>query len=189
MKIQVRNILTVALLFTGAGLTTWGLYIPAKAWLAQQLLVDAWEATGDTPVRPWPWADTWPVARLEVPDHGIIQIVLAGTAGNSLAFGPGYMTGSAKPGEPGNAVLAGHRDTHFRFLPRLRPGERIHLQDAAGRSWHYRMVSGEVVDSRRTRLLLKGLERPYLTLVSCYPFDAVNAGGPLRYLVHAELAE
>ena len=69
-----------------------GAWIHAKAMLAQSLLETAWSETLRTgkEVKPWPWADTWPVARLTVPRLGIRRIVLAGASGSSLAFGPGH---------------------------------------------------------------------------------------------------
>ena len=51
--------------------------INAKAARVQVLLEDAWERTrkGEAKVRPWPWADTWPVARLRVPRLDVSVIV------------------------------------------------------------------------------------------------------------------
>ena len=97
-------------------------YIHAKAWLAQVLLARAWTATlaGEARVRPWPWADTWPIARLQVPALGVDRIVLAGASGRTLAFGPGHLAGTPLPGEKGTSVLAGHRDTHFAWIGDLR---------------------------------------------------------------------
>jgi sortase A len=81
------------------------------------------------------------------------------------------------------SVIAGHRDTHFAFLRDLAPGERIHL-DAPGRSRVYQVTGSEVADSRRQRLALAD-DTPSLALVTCFPFDAPTAGGPLRYVVTA----
>ncbi len=165
-------------------------HIHAKAWLAQQLMERAWARTlaGERAVTPWPWADTWPVARLEAPKLGGRLIVLSGGSGRTLAFGPGHVDGSPLPGEPGTSIIGGHRDTHFRFLERLRPGDVIRVQDRKGVTHGFRVTAAEVVDSRRTRLDPTG-ERPRLILVTCYPFDALVPGGPLRYLVFAEEAD
>ena len=121
-----------------AALALWqigaGLWIPAKAWLAQLLIARAWEesiATGKA-ATPWPWADTAPVARLTVPRLGIDQIVLAHATGRTLAFGPGHLDGSPAPGEPGLSIISGHRDTSFRFLANLAAGDEIRIQRADG---------------------------------------------------------
>jgi hypothetical protein len=89
--------------------------IKAKAWLAPVLIERAWEESlaKSGPVPPWPWADTWPVARLQVPAAGVNLLVLAGDSGNALAFGPGHARASAQPGQSGTVVIGGHRDTHF----------------------------------------------------------------------------
>jgi sortase A len=81
-------------------------------------------------------------------------------------------------------VLAGHRDTHFRFLRGLRAGDDILLESPEGRVSRYRIQSAEVVDHRDNRPLDAAFE-PTLTLITCYPFDAIVPGGPLRYVVRA----
>ena len=172
------------------GLAFWqlgqGAYIPAKAWLAQGLMVRAWERAGngaEEPV-PWPWADTWPVARLLARDGQVDLIVLAGGSGRTLAFGPGPLGVSATPGTTGNSVIAGHRDTHFRFLKDLAVGESLLIESVDGTRHRYTIVDLDVVDSRRASIALDTAES-ILSLVTCYPFDAHEAGGPLRYIVTA----
>ncbi len=162
-------------------------YIHAKALLAQHLIAKAWAETltGSRAVRPWPWADSWPVARLEFPAEGKEMIVLAGGSGRTLAFAPGHLDGSPLPGAPGNSIIGGHRDTHFRLLERLKPGDVIRAWDRTGVRHRFRVTSTQVVDSRTTRLDPDGVT-PGLILVTCYPFDAIVPGGPLRYLVFAE---
>lgn len=181
--------LGVLLLVLGAWQVGEAAYIHAKAWLAQRLVEAAWERTlaGERAVKPWPWADSWPVARLEMPALGRRLIVLSGGSGRTLAFGPGHVDGSPLPGEAGNSIIGGHRDTHFRVLERLRPGDIIRIEDRTGVTHGFRVTAAAVVDSRRARLDPTG-ERPRLILVTCYPFDAVAPGGPLRYLVFAEKA-
>ena len=83
-------------------------------------------------VKPWPWADTHPVARLIVPAHRVELLVLAGANGRTLAWGPGHVEGTAAPGDAGNAVVTAHRDTHFAFLRDLVPGDRIVVETPAG---------------------------------------------------------
>ena len=165
-----------------------GTYIPAKAWLAQELMQQAWSRAGEGIERPapWPWADTWPVARLTSSSQGVDLIVLAGGSGRTLAFGPGHLSASAMPGETGNMIIAGHRDTHFRFLRDVSAGELIGIESSEGERHVYKVLGAEVVDSRNGSLVLDtGVAM--LTLVTCYPFDAASAGGPMRYVVTARL--
>jgi sortase A len=165
-----------------------GAYIPAKAWLAQELMQRAWQRaeSGDRETTPWPWADTWPVARLSAPGAQADLIVLEGGSGRTLAFGPGHLSVSVLPGEQGNSIIAGHRDTHFEFLQHVREGESIRVDMPDGRGHLFRVVGIDVVDSRRGSILLD-TEAPMLSLVTCYPFDASDTGGPMRYVVTAEM--
>lgn len=179
-------VVALALFTAGAAFLGRGTWIFAKAQVAQVLLARAWEKTreGVRAVKPWPWADTWPVARLTVPRLGVEEIVLAGGHGEAMAFGPGHLGASAAPGSAGNVVLGGHRDTHFRFLRDLKAGDEI-LLEAADRSLRrYRVTETAVVDYRDHRPLAAA-RRPTLTLITCYPFDAIVPGGPLRYVVRA----
>ena len=165
-----------------------GCWIPIKAAVAQQLLERAWSETrvGGVAGRPWPWADSRPIGRLEVPAHRIDLVVLGGATGRSLAFAPGHLAGSAALGAPGNAVVAGHRDTRFRFLPRLAIGDEILAHAADGRVHRY-VVASAGVTHERDASVLDPFAGPVLTLVTCYPFDTPVPGGPLRYVVVAAL--
>lgn len=163
-----------------------GAYIPAKAWFAQELMQRAWlrASGGEDRAAPWPWADTWPVARLTAVAHDVDLIVLAGGSGRTLAFGPGHLGASALPGETGNMVIAGHRDTHFAFLRDVGHGDRFEVESFAGATYVYEVTGLDIVDSRRGSLVLD-TDDAALTLVTCYPFDGVEPGGPLRYVVTA----
>ncbi len=165
-----------------------GAYIPAKAWMAQGLMNHAWQRAESSKSKPapWPWADTWPVARLRAKEGDIDLIVLEGGSGRTLAFGPGHLSISSQPGERGNSIIAGHRDTHFQFLQYLEVGERIEVELPEGRKHLFQVTNLDVVDSRRGSLILD-TEEPSLSLVTCYPFDAMQPGGPMRYVVSARL--
>src|SRR5210317_1196312 len=148
-----------------------GAYIPAKAWLAQELMHRAWlrVTAGEDRAAPWPWADTWPVARLRAKSHGVDLIVLAGGSGRTMAFAPGHLGASAMPGEAGNSIIAGHRDTHFAFLRDVEVGDLIGVETARRQGHLYEVVDVEIVNSRNGSLLLDS-GQPMLSLVTCYPF-------------------
>jgi sortase A len=167
-----------------------GIAIHAKAVLAQVLLDRAWQRVlaGDAEAKPWPWADTWPVARLTATGLDGWVYVLADASGRSLAFGPGHVAGTAVPGTAGNSLIAGHRDTHFRFLQVLAADGWVTLETVGGKAQTFRVVDKRVVDTRRTQMV-EASDAPMLTLVTCYPFDAVVLGGPLRYVVTAVARE
>lgn len=176
----------ILIFITGCLFLTAGGYIYGKALLAKALLHAAWEKSvrEQQPVKPWTWADTYPVARLLVPAYGVDEIVLAGAQGPVLAFGPGHLAHTGEPGGSGNCVLAGHRETSFRFLKYLCPGSEIFLEGRQGNRHIYRVVKSQVVTADDTWVLTLNKERT-LTLVTCYPFDALLPG-PLRYVVWAE---
>ncbi|MDJ0904631.1 MAG: class GN sortase [Woeseiaceae bacterium] len=180
------NVVMACLLCLGFWQLGQGAYIPAKAWLAQELMQRAWQRADEDDDRqaPWPWADTWPVARLSANAGEVDLIVLAGGSGRTLAFGPGHLSASALPGDMGNSVIAGHRDTHFAFLRDVQMGDTLVVERFSGRRYLYKVIGIDVVDSRRGSLLLD-TDTPVLTLVTCYPFDAEEAGGPMRYVVTA----
>jgi|GEM_PF-163212 len=182
--------LFIICLLAGSVLIGQGLWIHAKALTAQVLIADAWEQSlaRQQPVKPWAWADTWPVARLQGNAQNVDLFVLEGGHGQALAFGPGRLlvpstNTSSDTGTNTNfatTVLAGHRDTHFRFLAKTEVNDPFQLTDQQGISQYYRVTSMTVEDSRTQALYP---EESGLTLVTCYPFDAITAGGPLRYVV------
>lgn len=183
-----RAFIAAALALAGAALFGNGAYLYAKAGLAQVLLSRAWSRTlaGEPDVKPWGWADTWPVAKIEFPRQRASAIVLAGASGRTLAFGPGHVDGTAMPGESGNCAISAHRDTQFAVLRELKLGDEVTLSTRKGR-FRYRVRSARVVDHRDTSVLAASTESK-ITLITCYPFDAVVPGGPLRYVVVAARA-
>jgi sortase A len=111
-------------------------------------------------------------------------MVLEGASGRTLAFGPGHLTGTPRPGEKGNVVIGGHRDTHFRFLKNLKSGDLLLIESADREVVAYSVTTTEVVDHAKSDVL-RDFGDDRLTLITCYPFDAIQPGGPLRYVVTA----
>ena len=179
------------LLLVGIGL--WlcfsGGYIHAKAYLAQYLLERSWHQRvshqhPDVTFKPWPWADTHPVAKIAFPRLNWSAIILHGASGEALAFGPGHMSHSVLPGDVGNSVIAGHRDTHFRTLKLLRVGDRIEIERPGNGTKAFVVSATWIVDENDTAFI-RELDTSVLTLITCYPFDATVPGGPLRFIVRA----
>jgi sortase A len=174
---------------TGLVLFGQGIWIHAKALLAQILLERAFAASlaEGHAVKPWSWADTWPVARIEVPRLRRSEIALAGSSGQALAFGPGHVERTPAAGEPGTAVYAAHRDTSFAFLGDVRVGDEIRVTRRDGQKFHFR-VTGASVAPWDASGIAADADGHHLVLATCWPLDA-RFSGPLRYLVHAELAD
>jgi sortase A len=183
----MRRILPLLIAIVGLILFGQGAYIHTKALLAQILLERAFAetiATGHI-TKPWNWADTWPVARIEVKRVHASAIVLEGSSGQALAFGPGHVELTPDAGERGVAVYAAHRDTHFRFLRDVAIGDEIDITRSDGKTFRYRADGSSIVrfDNSGIDPLSSGHE---LVLSTCWPFDALTSG-PERYLLHATM--
>jgi len=179
-----RHWILAAVSLTAATFLIDALWIPAKAELAQYLLETAWLHTleGEPDAKPWPWADTRAIAILEVPRLGLREIVLEGSSGRNLAFGP-TLVNTTPIDKTKDRILSGHRDTHFSFLKKLQTGDLLRLRTVTGIR-EYRVNWQEAIDSRQQQLVIDdNIER--LTLLTCFPFDAPTTGGPMRWVVTA----
>jgi sortase A len=186
---MMTRIAAVILALAGLVLFGQGAYVHAKALLAQVLLERAFAETiaGGRDVKPWSWADTWPIARIDVKRLHASAIVLAGSSGQALAFGPGHVELTPDAGERGVAVYSAHRDTHFRFLKDVAIGDEIAVTRRDGRTFHYRVTATSVVRYNASGIdpLADGYE---LALSTCWPLNAMTPG-PMRYVVHAAMVE
>jgi sortase A len=181
-----RLILFIA--FLGLSFITYGAYIPAKAVLAQYLINDAWNDSirkGETH-KPWKWADMHPVMKLSSGKHNQDLIVLSGDKGNSLAFGPGHNINSYMPHQGGTTVISAHRDTHFEFLQNVVINDVFDITDRNNKTASYQVNSIEIIDATKEDIVIYS-DNNELKLITCYPFDAIVARGPLRYVVTAKL--
>jgi sortase A len=185
----MKYILAAIVGLAGLVLFGQGAWIFAKALLAQHLLERAFAesiASGQT-VKPWSWADTWPVARVEVPRLNKSAIVLHSSSGQALAFGPGHVEQTPPAGADGTAIYAAHRETHFAFLGDVAIGDEIKVTRRNGAVHRFRVTHTAIVHWNASGIdpLARGRN---LVLATCWPLDG-KVPGPLRYLVHAELTE
>jgi sortase A len=125
------------------------------------------------------------VGRLEIPRLSLSTVVFEGADEDVLERGAGHVPGSAMPGGHGNTVLAAHRDTFFRPLRRIRPGDVVKIQMPRKDSV-YIVESARVVEPNDVEVL-KPTPEPALTLITCYPFQYIGPA-PERYVVRATLA-
>jgi len=186
MLVRARFGLAIIALTVGILCLAQAAYIPAKAWLSQRLIAVAWhgrDEAGETR-RPWPWADTVPIARLHQPRLAVEQYVLQGASGRNLAFGPAHVGVSSAPSQSGNIVISGHRDTHFAWLRDLQPGDEL-LLERRDRRWRRYRVAETSVHHERESGLVDPLAGDQLRLLTCYPFVQVDPGTPWRYLITA----
>lgn len=164
-----------------------GFYMKTKAEVSQVLLKRSFEAQlhGETNVKPWPWADFSTEAEITALRIGKTAIVLSGASGEALAFGPARLANTPAPGELGTSVVAAHRDTHFRWLKDVRPGDLLVITRKDGTNLTFRAGPGRIARWDESGINADAPGRN-LALATCWPFDATEQG-PLRYIVQAEL--
>ena len=180
--------LMLLIAFLGLSFFAYGAYIPAKAVLAQYLINDAWNdsiRSGESQ-KPWRWADMHPVMKLSSEKHKQELIVLSGDKGNSLAFAPGHNLYSYMPNRGGTTVISAHRDTHFEFLKDVSISDVFELTDRNNKTSRYMVSDINIIDSTKQDISIHS-NQDELKLITCFPFDAVIARGPLRYVITAQL--
>ena len=186
MRNHAIKILSLILLFVGA----WFVFSGARDFLASKFgqfrMSRQWHAPQASPQGGGEEApDLGPaVARLVIPRLDVHLFVVEGTDMRDLRIGPGHMEGTAMPGQDGNCVIAGHRDTHFRPLKDLEKGDDIILQTRNG-EYHYKVVKTNVVPPTDTKPL-DPTSQPVLHLITCYPFYYIGSA-PKRFVVTAQL--
>ena len=126
------------------------------------------------------------VGRIDIPRLDLSAVVFEGTTDDTLARGVGHLRGSAGPGERGNLVLAGHRDTFFRELRNIREGDEVNIKGPQG-EFEYKVESTTIVNPDQTEVLEPG-NGDTLTLITCYPFRYIG-NAPQRFIVRASKIE
>ena len=124
-----------------------------------------------------------PVAALSIPRVRLSAIVLEGSDARTLRRGPGHVENTALPGDSGNAVIAGHRDTFFRPLRDVHTGDDVFVETRQG-TVRYRVNALRVVKASDLSVL-EPTDAATLTLITCYPFW-VFGNAPDRFIVRAE---
>jgi sortase A len=125
------------------------------------------------------------LARLLIPKIHLDVALVEGTTRKALLVGPGHLVNTAMPGDRGNVVLAGHRDTFFRHLGDLSRGDPITIV-SGGKQYVYRVTGTEIVEPSDTQVL-NSSSAYRLTLITCYPFHYLGPA-PKRFIVFAQLA-
>jgi sortase A len=122
------------------------------------------------------------IGEMEVPRLGLKAIFDQGDSPRILRHAVGHISDTAFPGEPGNVVLSGHRDTFFRPLRNIQRGDVITLKTLEG-DFQYQVESTQVVSPSDVQVLQPSGEN-ILTLVTCFPFYYVGPA-PKGFIVRA----
>ena len=181
IKIGAISSIVLAALLSGKSF-----YISAKAQVAQHLLQQAWNRSIESGIgaKPWSWADVDTTARLTLPSVNKSFVVLSNASGEAMAFGPGLVGGNPLKAKSESLAIGGHRDTHLAFLEHIEIDSPIELQTLDGTTHRYRLLDKQIVDSTKTNLAI-ATDTSGLVLITCYPFNARQTGGPLRMVARA----
>lgn len=183
-----RKWLSLALIAAGVVFLFLGAREFIESKLGQREAARRWEESRPKDVPEAPAApDLGPaVARLSIPRLDSSWFVFKGAGKKELRLGPGLVEGTALPGTRGNAVIAAHRDTHFRVLKDIQKGDDLVVETRQGR-FRYKVAGIRIVKPTDTRSLEPTAE-PVLNLITCYPFYYVGPA-PMRFVVEAHLTE
>jgi LPXTG-site transpeptidase (sortase) family protein len=180
----IRQYFAVLLISLGALLSLYvgGTYL----WMYQQQrqLMHEWQ-TQNAGISP-STIHAGGLTRISIPKINLDAVILEGTSHKSLTLGPAHLRDSALPGDPGNSVLAAHRDTFFRHIYELKPGDDIFVE-RDGQHYHY-VVTGKRVVQPADLSVLDTTSESRLTLITCYPVYFIGPA-PQRLVVVAKLAQ
>ena len=186
-----RQLVSVVLLLLGlsllgyVGSQYWDMYHSQRQleaqWERQQLI--AIPATGQPKSR---FSANDLLTRVLIPKINLDAIIVEGVSRKQLTIGPGHMKQTAMPGEHGNAVITGHRDTFFRHIYELQKGDEI-LVRRNGEVFKYQVTGKKIVDPEDVSVL-KQTADSQLTLITCYPTYYIGPA-PQRLVVFSKLVE
>jgi sortase A len=183
-----RKAVSLLLIIVGVGLLG---YVGSEYWgmyRSQQRLEAEWErqaASANTPAAPVIPPDQM-LTRVVIPKIGLDAIVVEGASRKELSEGPGHMKQTAMPGQSGNAVITGHRDTFFRHIYELVKGDRIQVR-RAGSVFTYE-VTGKKIVMPEDVSVIRQTPDPQLTLITCYPTYYIGPA-PKRLVVFSKLVD
>jgi len=181
LKSKVRGkLLSNCLLGIGSALLAVVAGSYARTFAHQRFLMHAWQAQNELAKNLS--TNDLGLTRLTIPAIHLDVIIAEGTSQHSLSLGPGHLTHTAIPGNPGNAVIAAHRDTFFRHIAELKVGDDIYIE-RNGQRYRY-VVTGRKIVSPEDISVLEGSTQSRLTLITCYPLHFIGPA-PKRLVVFA----
>ena len=124
------------------------------------------------------------LTRLSVPKIELDSVVVEGTSHKALLLGPGHMRETPAPGELGNSVITGHRDTFFRHIHELEKGDTVLIQ-RDGKTFKYQVFGKKTVEPDDLSVL-RPVTDSELTLITCYPTYYIGPA-PKRLVVFSKL--
>jgi sortase A len=183
-----RNVLPLALILIGAALVVYVVLQYAQMYLEQRSLAREWERQQTTLVQPKANQPSLPpgLTRLSIPRINLDAIVVEGATRHDLLLGPGHIKGTAEPGELGNVVITGHRDTFFRHIHELSRGDVVLVQ-RNGKTYRYEVTAKKIVDPEDVSVIRPSKDNR-LTLITCYPTYYIGPA-PDRLVVFTKMID
>ena len=172
----------LVLLAAGCAALAYVVYVVVDANVYQLVEVRRLAQPAPAESRARPPIDGEPIGAIQIPRLDLLAIVVQGDSAASLRHAVGHLAGTALPGESGNVVLAGHRDTFFRPLKQVLVGDVITLR-TRGRDYDYLVESTAVVPPSAVEVL-QPTGGHTLTLITCFPFNYIGSA-PQRFIVRA----
>ena len=184
-----RRIASPVLLVLGVALLVYVGAQYGEMYFAQRRLEQEWTAQQEraksiSPVAGKPADDG--LVRLEIPKINLDSVVVEGITHKALLIGPGHLKDTPEPGESGNAVISGHRDTFFRHIHELEKGDTV-LVRRAGQTYRYEVTAKKIVEPEDMSVL-DPTHDPELTLITCYPTYYIGPA-PKRLVVFTRLVD
>ncbi len=181
--VRLKHLWPSLLIVAGVALLIYVAAQYATMFAAQRRLAQQWQQQNlQLPTQPAGLVTT--LTRLTIPSIKLDAVVVEGVNRRELLMGPGHMPDTPEPGQPGNSVISAHRDTFFRHIPELKPGDSILVQ-RAGRQFRYQ-VTGKKVIPPDDLSVIKPTPGAQLTLLTCYPTYYIGPA-PQRLVVFSRL--
>jgi sortase A len=187
---KVRQHLPLALVIAGALLLAYVCWSYGSMYIEQRRLARQWEqqqhaqATEPDGARLQQTGTDDGLTKISVPKINLDSVVVEGTNHRALLLGPGHLKDTPAPGEAGNSVISGHRDTFFRHLNDLQKGDEVVVQ-RGGKTYHYQVTGKKIVEPTDISVIAPTRD-PEMTLITCYPTYYIGPA-PKRLVVFSKL--
>ena len=181
-------VLSIITLIGGSAVTAYAGYEIHSAAIQQSRFLlpaaqVAWAATASVKLNP-PISTGEFLGTMKIPSIGKTANIFQGTETKELTEGVGHYLQSVMPGMADNSVFAGHRDTVFSNLGKVKLGADIVITTRDG-TFKYKVDRIRIVD-KNDRTVIVPTKVATLTLSTCYPFIYIGAA-PKRYIVIATM--
>jgi len=183
--VRSPRFLPILLIIAGAALLLFVASQYGSMYLAQKRLATRWEQEQQKHTQSPEAAADDSMIRLVIPRIELTSFVMEGTNHRSLLLGPGHMAHTPQPGDSGNSVISGHRDTFFRHIHELEKGDQIYVE-RGGKRVVYEVTGKKIVDPDDVSVTRPSKETE-LTLITCYPTYYIGPA-PKRLVVFAKSA-